>query len=90
LWNDASNSTAGTTVSYTIEAAKSGTNFAAPVALGTPTTSLFKDVTVGTLDAVAKTLGLPSLVESILMFVLNHQLEFLTFSQGYSLPNWEL
>ena len=64
VWNDASNSAAGTTVNYTIEVAKSGTNFAAPVALGTPTTSLFKDVTVGTLDAVAKTLGLPSLVES--------------------------
>ena len=64
IWNDASNSTAGTTVSYTIEAAKAGTNFAAPIALGTPTTSLFKDVTVGTLDALAKTLGLPSLVES--------------------------
>ena len=64
VWNDASNSAAGTTVNYTIEVAKSGTNFAAPVALGTPTTSLFKDVTVGALDAVAKTLGLPSLVES--------------------------
>ena len=64
VWNDASNSSADKTVSYTIEAAKSGTNFAAPVALGTPTTSLFKDVTVGSLDAVTKTLGLPSLVES--------------------------
>ena len=64
VWNDASNSSADKTVSYTIEAAKSGTNFAAPVALGTPTTSLFKDVTVGSLDAVSKTLGLPSLVES--------------------------
>jgi hypothetical protein len=50
---------AGTPVSYTIEAAKAGTNFAAPVALGTPTTSLFKDVTVGSLDAVAKNIRLP-------------------------------
>jgi hypothetical protein len=63
VWNDGANSTAGTTVTYTVEAAKSGTNFVAPVAIGTPTTSLFKDVTVGALDAVTKALGLPSLVE---------------------------
>lgn len=63
VWNDTDNSTAGTSVSYTIEAAKSGTNFAAPVVLGAATTSLFKDITVGNLDAAAKALGLPSLVE---------------------------
>ena len=64
IWNDTANSATGAATSYTIEAAKAGTNFAAPVPLGTPTTSTFKDVTVGSLDAVAKTLGLPSLVES--------------------------
>lgn len=63
VWNDSANSTAGTTVSYTIEAAKSGTNFAAPVAIGTATTNLFKDITVGALDAATKALGLPSLIE---------------------------
>jgi len=63
VWNDSSKGTAGTTVSYTVEAAKSGTNFANPVAIGTPTTNMFRDVTVGTLDATAKALGLPALVE---------------------------
>ena len=62
VWNDTANSTAGTTVSYTIEAAKSGTNFAAPIVLGV-TTSLFKDMTVGNLDAASKALGMPALVE---------------------------
>jgi hypothetical protein len=66
VWNDTANSTAGTSVSYTIEAAKSGTNFATPVAIGTATTSLFKDITVGNLDAAAKAIGLPSLVEGLM------------------------
>ena len=66
VWNDTANSTAGTSVSYTIEAAKSGTNFAVPVVLGTATTNLFKDVTVGNLDSAAKTLGLPALVEGLM------------------------
>jgi hypothetical protein len=66
VWNDSANSTAGTPVTYTVEAAKSGTNFATPVAIGTPTTSLFKDITVGALDAATKALGLPSLVEGSL------------------------
>jgi hypothetical protein len=39
-------------------------NFAAPV-VAAPTTSLFKDVTVGTLDAVAKTVGLPFRCEAL-------------------------
>ncbi len=63
VWNDTANSTGGTSVSYTIEAAKSGTNFATSVVLGAATTSLFKDITVGNLDSAAKALGLPSLVE---------------------------
>jgi len=66
VWNDTANSTAGTSVSYTIEAAKSGTNFATHVAIGTATTSLFKDITVGNLDAAAKAIGLPSLVEGLM------------------------
>ncbi len=65
VWNDTENSTAGTSVSYTIEAAKSGTDFAAPVVLGT-TTNLFKDITVGNLDSAAKALGLPALVEGLM------------------------
>jgi hypothetical protein len=65
VWNDSANSSAGTTVSYTIEVAKSGTNFAAPVALAT-TTSLHKDVTVGNLDTAAKALGMPALVEGLM------------------------
>jgi len=66
VWNDTANSTAGTSVSYTIEAAKSGTNFATPVVISTATTSLFKDITVGNLDAAAKAIGLPSLVEGLM------------------------
>lgn len=66
VWNDTENSTAGTSVSYTIQAAKTGTNFAAPVVLGAATTSLFKDITVGELDAAAKALGLPALVEGLM------------------------
>ncbi|HAH55277.1 MAG TPA: hypothetical protein DCM02_08355 [Flavobacterium sp.] len=62
VWNDTDNSTNGTSVSYTIEAAKSGTNFAAPIVLAV-TTSLFKDFTVGNLDTAAKSLGLAPLVE---------------------------
>ena len=61
VWNDPSNPT-GTTVTYTVEAAKKGTNFAAPVILGT-TTAHFLDVTVGNLDTTAKALGLAPLVE---------------------------
>lgn len=60
VWNDSAKST---TTSYSVEAAKSGTNFANPVVIGTPTTSTFKDVTVGALDNAAKVLGLPALVE---------------------------
>lgn len=65
VWNDTENSTAGSSVSYTIEAAKSGTDFAAPVVLGT-TTNLFKDITVGNLDSAAKAIGLPALVEGLM------------------------
>jgi len=66
VWDDSENSAAGTSVSYTIEVAKSGTNFATPVVLGTATTSLFKDVTVGNLDSAAKAVGLPALVEGLM------------------------
>jgi hypothetical protein len=66
VWNDTENSTAGTSVSYTIEAAKSGTNFAKTVVLGSVTTNLFKDITVGNLDSAAKALGLPALVEGLM------------------------
>lgn len=66
VWNDTENSTAGTSVSYTIEAAKSGTNFAKTVVLGSATTSLFKDITVGNLDSAAKALGMPALVEGLM------------------------
>lgn len=61
VWNDSENPT-GITVVYTIEVAKGGTDFAAPVALGT-TTAHFIDVTVGNLDVAAKNLGLAPLVE---------------------------
>lgn len=66
VWNDSENSSAGSSVNYTIEAAKSGTNFEKTVVLGTETTNLFEDITVGNLDAAAKALGLPALVEGLM------------------------
>lgn len=66
VWNDTKNSSDGTSVSYTIEAAKSGTNFATPVVLGAATTKLFEDITVGNLDSAAKALGMPALVEGLM------------------------
>ncbi|MEO5777144.1 MAG: SusE domain-containing protein [Flavobacterium sp.] len=64
VWTDPANPT-GTTETYTVEAAVSGTDFATPIALGT-TTEHFLDVTVGTLDAAAKNLGLAPLVEGLM------------------------
>jgi len=61
VWNDPTNP-AGTSVTYTIEAALGGTDFAAPISLGT-TTEHYMDYTVGSLDAAAKSLGLEPLVE---------------------------
>lgn len=66
VWNDSENSSAGTSVNYTVEAAKSGTNFAKTVVLGKVTTNLFQDITVGNLDAAAKALGMPALVEGLM------------------------
>ena len=60
VWNDPSNPT-GTSVTYTVEAAATGTSFATPITLGT-TTNHFLDVTVGNLDATAKACGLAPLV----------------------------
>ena len=61
VWTDPANPT-GTTVTYTVEVAVGGTNFASPIALGT-TTNHFLDVTVGNLDVTAKSLGLAPRVE---------------------------
>ncbi|MEI7508387.1 MAG: SusF/SusE family outer membrane protein [Flavobacterium sp.] len=61
VWSDPANPT-GTTVTYTVEAALKGTNFAAPITLGT-TTDHFLDITVGNIDTTAKALGLAPLVE---------------------------
>jgi len=61
VWNDPANPT-GSSVTYTVEAALAGTNFATTVVIGT-TTDHFLDVTVGNLDTTAKSLGLPALIE---------------------------
>lgn len=61
VWNDTDNQT-GTSITYTIEAAKAGTNFAAPVTIGT-TSNHYLNVTNGDLDVAAKTSGLQPLVE---------------------------
>jgi len=62
VWSD-SDKTA--TSQYTVEVALGGTNFAAPIVLGT-TTNLFLDVTVGTLDTTAKALGIQPLTEGVI------------------------
>ncbi|MGK4566117.1 SusE domain-containing protein [Flavobacterium sp. 3HN19-14] len=61
VWQDPKNPN-DESVAYTVEAAVGGTNFAAPITLGT-TTGHFLDLTVGQLDTAAKTLGLEPLVE---------------------------
>lgn len=65
VWTDSNNSGSGSTIVYTVEAALGGTNFAAPVVLGT-TTNLFLDVTIGTLDTAAKTVGIAPRTEGVL------------------------
>jgi len=61
VWTDSANPT-GTDVTYTVEAAVAGTDFATPLTIGT-TTEHFLDVTVGTLDTTAKNLGLAPMAE---------------------------
>lgn len=61
VWTDSNNPT-GTDVTYTVEAAVAGTNFAAPVTIGT-TTEHFYDATVRSLDTAAKDLGLAPMAE---------------------------
>lgn len=61
VWEDPANPT-GTTVTYTVETAVGGTDFATPISLGT-TTEHYMDITVGQLDTTAKSLGLTPLVE---------------------------
>jgi hypothetical protein len=65
VWKDSNNQFGSTTTTYTIEAAKGGTNFAAPIVMGT-TTSLFMDVTVGQLDTTAKNLGIQPRTEGVI------------------------
>ncbi|MCF6131077.1 SusE domain-containing protein [Flavobacterium wongokense] len=64
VWTDSDNPT-GTDVTYTVEAAVAGTDFAAPLAIGT-TTEHFLDVTAGTLDSTAKALGLEPRTEGLM------------------------
>ncbi len=61
VWTDSDNPS-GDSVSYTVEAAVGGTNFAAPITIGT-TTEHFLDVTTGLLDTTAKNLGLAPMTE---------------------------
>jgi starch-binding outer membrane protein SusE/F len=62
VWNDAAYSGTSTVVTYAIEIAKKGTNFAAPKVI-TTTTSRFKDVTVGELNSAILNAGLVPFVE---------------------------
>ncbi len=64
VWTD-SDAAGDASVTYTVEAALGETNFATPIVVGT-TTNLFLDVTIGTLDATAKSLGIQPLTEGII------------------------
>jgi hypothetical protein len=89
VWTDSDNPT-GNDVTYTIEAAVAGTDFATPIVLGT-TTEHFFDATVGNLDVTAKNLGLEPLVEGQMDVRINNGT---TTSNFYTLkvtpyqPNW--
>jgi len=63
VWADTNNS-GDSSISYTVEAALGGTEFAAPVALGT-TTDMFLNVTIGNLDTAAKAIGIQPLTEGV-------------------------
>ncbi|MGL2965064.1 SusE domain-containing protein [Flavobacterium sp. XGLA_31] len=64
VWTDTENPT-GSDVTYTVEAAVAGTDFATPLTIGT-TTDHFLDVTQGGLDTAAKNLGLAPRVEGLM------------------------
>jgi hypothetical protein len=64
VWSDTDNA-GGSSLSYTVEAAIGGTEFASPLSLGT-TTDKFLDVTIGNLDATAKALGIQPLTEGVI------------------------
>lgn len=62
VWNDAAYSGTNTVVTYVIELAKAGTNFANPQAIST-TTNRFKDITVQELNSSILAAGLAPNVE---------------------------
>lgn len=64
VWTD-SEATNDSSTTYTVETALGGTDFASPVVIGT-TTELFLDVTIGTLDATAKSFGIEPLTEGVI------------------------
>jgi len=64
VWNDRNNPPGGS-ITYTVEAALSGTDFAMPVTLGT-TSEHFLDVTVRGLDTAAKDMGLEPMAEGLI------------------------
>ncbi len=63
VWADTDN-TGDSSISYTVEAALGGTEFATPYVLGT-TTDMFLNVTIGNLDTAAKAIGIQPLTEGI-------------------------
>lgn len=62
VWSDSDNASGSSDITYSVEAALGGTNFASPIVVGT-TTNSFLDVTIGTLDTTAKDLGIQPLTE---------------------------
>ena len=77
VWNDAGYSGTSTVVTYAIEIAKKGTNFASPKII-TTTTNRYKDVTVGELNSAILNAGLAPFIE--------HQIDVRIKSYVGSLP----
>ena len=63
VWEEATDEGNSTVINYTIEFAKKGTNFAAPFAAAT-STSTYKNFTVGELNSALINAGFPAKVES--------------------------
>lgn len=89
VWSDTDNN-ASSSIDYTVEAALSGTDFAAPLSLGT-TSNLFLDVTIGNLDTTAKALGIQPLTEGVMdirVTSANGTSNIITIKVTPYQPNW--
>jgi hypothetical protein len=86
VWDDNESGT----FTYTLEAAKSGTNFANPIVVGTTNNQSFA-ITIGTLDNTAKAVGIEPLTNGLLEFRVKtgtRVTKSVIFSVTPYQPNW--